>query len=267
MTKPKVLVLRTAGTNCDLETQYAFEKVGAEAERVHINRVLENKRSLHDYQIIVIPGGFTYGDDIAAGKIFANELHFSLQSNIEEFIKAGKLILGICNGFQVLVKSGLLPGLNSDAGAKEQLNNPVTFSFNDSNRFEDRWVYLKACSSKSPFVQKGDDIYIPAANAEGKFVAKDELTIKNLKKSDQVVYKYVNKDGEEDGYPWNPSGSMDNIAGICDSTGQIFGMMPHPERHIEPTHHPRWTREGLKSEGEGVKIFRNAVNYVKEKFG
>jgi len=265
MQKPKVLVLRTAGTNCDLETQYAFEKVGAEADRIHINRILEDKEVLKNYQIIVIPGGFTYGDDIAAGKIFANELYFNLKCEIENFINDGKLILGICNGFQVLVKSGLLPGAESEIGAKEAFMHKMTFAFNDSSRFEDRWVHLKACSGKSPFVNEGDDIYVPVANAEGKFVVKDEDTLKVLNESNQVVYKYVDKDGEPAGYPWNPSGSADNIAAICDTTGQVLGIMPHPERHIEPTQHPRWTREGLKDEGEGITIFRNAVNYVNDK--
>ncbi len=263
MIKPKVLVLRTAGTNCDLETQYAFEKAGADTDRVHINRVLENKESVHNYQIIVIPGGFSYGDDIAAGKIFANELYFSLKCTLEKFIKDGKLILGICNGFQVLVKSGLISGNDSGLVTNDPSNHEMSFSFNDSNRFEDRWVYLKACSGKSPFVKEGDDIYIPVANAEGKFVVKDDDTLDVLNESNQIVYRYVNESGDPEGYPWNPSGSVGNVAAVCDATGQIFGIMPHPERHIEPTHHPRWTREGLKAEGDGVTIFRNAVNYVK----
>ena len=269
MTKPKVLILRTAGTNCDLETQYAFEKVGSTVDRVHINRILEKKEVLHDYHIMVIPGGFTYGDDIAAGKIFANELSFGLNREIEKFINDGKLILGICNGLQVLAKAGLLPAFKRNNQSLPLLQQQdVTLAFNDSGKFEDRWVHLKACSGKTPFVNKDDDIYVPVANAEGKFVTRNSEILKKLNDSNQVVYKYVNKDRSNNcGYPWNPSGSVDDIAGICDSTGQVFGLMPHPERHIEPTHHPRWTREGLKHEGEGIVIFRNAVNYVKKHLG
>lgn len=266
MTKPNVLILRTAGTNCDFETQYAFEKAGAAVERIHINRIMEDKDRLYNYHIIAIPGGFTYGDDIAAGKIFANELYFSLKYNINKFINDGKLIIGICNGFQALVKAGLLPDLKVYSNPKHPFDLDATLTFNDSGRFEDRWVYLKACSNKSPFVNEGDNIYIPVANGEGKFIAKDEEVLRMLKESGQIVYRYVNKNGEIDGYPCNPSGSMDNIAGICDSTGRVFGMMPHPERHIRPTQHPRWTREGLKAEGEGIVIFRNAVNYIKKHF-
>ena len=266
MKKPKVLILRTAGTNCDFETQYAFEKAGAVADRIHINRILERKELVHDYHIIVIPGGFTYGDYIAAGKIFANELYFNLKCTIDKFIEDGKLIIGICNGFQVLVKAGFLPGINKDDPSKEPFDLDVTLMFNDSGKFEDRWVNLKACSNKSPFVNEGDDIYIPVANAEGKFVAKDDETLKLLRDSGQIVYKYVDNSNEICGYPGNPSGSIENIAGICDSTGRVFGMMPHPERHIDPTQHPRWTREGLKAEGDGVVVFKNAVNYIKSQW-
>ncbi|MGR3317674.1 MAG: phosphoribosylformylglycinamidine synthase I [Candidatus Anammoxibacter sp.] len=264
MPKPKVLILRTAGTNCDFETQYAFEKAGAVAERVHINRILENKASLHNYHIIAIPGGFTYGDDIAAGKIFANELYFNLKGEIDKFIDDGKLIIGICNGFQVLVKAGFLPSCKNGSQSAHPFDLDATLTFNDSGKFEDRWIYLKACSTKTPFVNEGDNIYIPVANAEGKFIPKDDDVLKNLNDSEQIVYRYVNKSGEADGYPCNPSGSIDNIAGICDSTGRVFGLMPHPERHIDPTHHPRWTREGLKEEGEGIVIFRNGVDYIKK---
>ncbi len=263
MIKPKVLILRTAGTNCDMETQYAFEKAGADADRTHINRVMENKALLKNYHIIAIPGGFTYGDDIAAGKIFANELYFSLKCEIDNFIKEGKLIIGICNGFQVLVKAGLLPAFERNGDAAGLRQTDATLTFNDSGKFEDRWVYLKACSGKTPFVTENDNIYIPVANGEGKFVTKDAGTLQKLEDSKQIIFKYVDKNGDETGYPWNPSGSMANIAGICDSTGQVFGLMPHPERHVEPTQHPAWTRDGLQDEGAGSVIFRNAVNYIK----
>lgn len=258
MITPKVLILRTAGTNCDYETRYAFEKAGAKVDAVHINVLLANKKLLEDYQILALPGGFTYGDDVSAGKILANQIKYNLEEDIKAFIQKKKLILGICNGFQTLTKAGLLPALNNH-------RQEATLTFNDSNKFEDRWVYLKICSSKSPFVDEGDilKMYLPVAHGEGKFVTKDETTLNKIMSNQQVVFKYINECGEEAGYPWNPGGSIQNIAGICDPTGQILGMMPHPERHVESTQHPRWTRNGLKEFGDGFLIFRNAVDYVK----
>ncbi|HHT9138311.1 MAG TPA: phosphoribosylformylglycinamidine synthase I [Candidatus Wunengus sp. YC60] len=261
MTTPKVLILRTAGTNCDYETQYAFEKAGAKVDAVHINILLANKKLLKDYQILALPGGFTYGDDVSAGKILANQIKYNLEEDIETFIHEKKLILGICNGFQVLTKAGLLPAINKH-------HQEATLTFNDSNKFEDRWVYLKICSNKSVFVKDGDipKMYLPIAHGEGKFVTQDESILNKITMNRQIVFKYVNEQGEEIGYPWNPNGSVQNIAGICDQTGQIMGMMPHPERHVEPTQHPRWTRNGLKEFGNGFLIFRNAVDYIKSNF-
>ena len=251
------LVLRTAGTNCDHETAYAFEKVGAAAERIHINRILEKPNLLSEFQILALPGGFSYGDDLGSGKILANELRFRLEAQLSRFIEDGKLIIGICNGFQVLVKAGFLPALD---GHEQE----ATLTFNDSNRFEDRWVYLRAETAKSVWVKEGQGCYLPVAHGEGKFIPRDDGLLQRLKDVGQVVFRYVGPDGENAGYPWNPNGSTDDIAGICDPTGRIFGLMPHPERHVEPTHHPRWTREGLQEEGDGVGIFRNAVEYVRQ---
>ena len=261
MTTPKVLILRTAGTNCDYETRYAFEKAGAKVDAVHINILLANKKLLEDYQILTLPGGFTYGDDVSAGKILANQIKYNLEEDITTFIREKKLILGICNGFQTLTKAGLLPAIDKQ-------HQEATLTFNDSNKFEDRWVYLKICSTKSIFVKDGEisKIYLPIAHGEGKFVTQDESILNKITINHQVVFKYVNEQGEETGYPWNPNGSIQNIAGICDPTGQILGMMPHPERHLEPTQHPRWTRNGLKEFGDGFLIFRNAVDYVKSNF-
>lgn len=274
MKKPEVLIIRAAGTNCDWETEYAFEKAGALVDRLHINRILEKKDIIHRYHIIAIPGGFSYGDDIAGGKVLANQLRFNLQEEINKFIEDGKLMLGICNGFQALVKSGLLPGLNrgdssltlrmtENKKAQNEIEQEATFTFNDSGKFEDRWVYLKLCSNKSVFVKEGEVLYLPVANAEGKFVVKDDAVLQKLIASEQIVFKYVDNEGNLAGYPFNPNGSVENIAGLCDLTGRILGMMPHPERHIEPTQHPRWTREGLKDEGDGIIIFRNAINFAK----
>jgi len=258
MTTPKVLILRTAGTNCDYETRYAFEKAGAKVDAVHINILLANKNLLKDYQILTLPGGFTYGDDVSAGKILSNQIKYNLEEDIKTFIHEKKLILGICNGFQALTKAGLLPAIDKQ-------HQEATLTFNDSNKFEDRWVYLKICSNKSIFVKDGEisKIYLPVAHGEGKFVTQDESILNKITMNHQIVFKYVNEQGEETGYPWNPNGAVRNIAGICDPTGQILGMMPHPERHAEPTQHPRWTRNGLREFGDGFLIFRNAVDYVK----
>ncbi|MDZ7264973.1 MAG: phosphoribosylformylglycinamidine synthase I [candidate division KSB1 bacterium] len=262
MTKAKTLVLRTAGSNCDLETVHAFQQVGSDVRLVHINQIIAGAVRLSDFQILAIPGGFTYGDDVSAGKILANEMKFKLKEQLTEFAAAGKLILGICNGFQVLVKAGLLPEVQLNSS--EQL---VTLTHNDSGKFEDRWVYLKATSKKCAFTNGIEKlVYFPVAHAEGKFVARDDATLSDLYKNDQIVFQYAAPTGELAGYPWNPNGSIDNIAGICDPSGHILGLMPHPERHFHPTHHPRWTREGLKPTADGVLIFRNAVTFIQQHF-
>ncbi|MCX5693328.1 MAG: phosphoribosylformylglycinamidine synthase I [Candidatus Omnitrophica bacterium] len=258
MKKPRIIVLRTAGTNCDNETASAFKMAGGEPELVHINELARDEKFLKNYQILAIPGGFTYGDDIASGKILANEIKYKLNEDLKNFINSGKLIIGICNGFQVLVKAGILPGLNS--GGME-----ATLSFNDSGSFIDKWVYLKK-DTKTPGHQdtrelcvwtKGlkETIYLPIAHGEGKFIPRDKEVLAQLRKNAQIVFKYAD----------NPNGSIDDIAGVCDTTGRILGMMPHPERHALGTQHPRWTREGLKEFGDGLAIFKNGVDYVKEK--
>jgi len=263
--KPKVLVLRAAGTNCDTETAFAFESVGAMADRVHVNRLKDKEMRLSDYHILVIPGGFTYGDDIASGKILANELRSALFEDVKRFIGAGKLILGICNGFQVLVKAGLLP----DTG-RGDFQIEATLTLNDSARFEDRWIYLRRTKDEGRGTKcvwtkdVKEIIYLPIAHGEGKFIPKDNKILEQLKKNGQIVFRYADEKGKASGYPWNPNGSVDDIAGVCDSTGRILGMMPHPERYIQPTQHPRWTREGLKGEGHGLALFRSGVEYARK---
>ena len=263
--KPRAIILRTAGTNCDYETRYALEKAGADVDLVHVNQLVKDKGLLSSYHIFVLPGGFTYGDDIAAGKVLANQLRHHLLDELTRFVDDGKLVIGICNGFQVLIKMGLLPGINgTQPSSTNEYRQEFTLTYNDSNKFEDRWVYLKSLSDKSVFIDKDCLLYVPIAHAEGKFVAGNGGELEALGKSGQIIFKYVDKDGNIANYPWNPNGSVDNIAGVCDSTGRVIGMMPHPERYIEPTQHPRWTREGLKAEGDGIAIFRNAVNYISE---
>jgi phosphoribosylformylglycinamidine synthase len=256
MAQARVLILRTAGTNCDWETQFAFEKAGARAERVHINRVVEEEKRLEDYQILAVPGGFSYGDDLGAGKVLANELLSRAKEHFASFAERDHLIIGICNGFQILVKMNLLPGFDGIEGEQA-----ATLTTNDSGRFEDRWVYLRPDSDKSPFIGKGEVFYLPVAHGEGKFVTRDEAALKKIRDNEQIVFRYVTKEGKKPAYPDNPNGSYDDIAGICDTTGRILGMMPHPERHITKEQHPRWTRGEAPAVPDGLKIIENAVKY------
>jgi phosphoribosylformylglycinamidine synthase len=257
MPNVKTMVLRTAGTNCDYETVFAFQLAGSQVDSVHVNRLMGEPRLLEAYQILAIPGGFSYGDDVAAGKILANQIVHHLAEPVARFVEAGGLVIGVCNGFQVLVKAGLLPGAIDGDG---QL---VTLTDNDSGKFEDRWTYLEATSTRCVWFKGPGRIEAPAAHAEGKFVCRDAQVLMKLKANDQIVFRYVTAEGGEAGYPANPNGSQAGIAGICDLTGRVLGLMPHPERHVHGTQHPRWTREGLKDEGDGLAVFRNAVAYVK----
>jgi phosphoribosylformylglycinamidine synthase len=258
---PKVCVLRAAGTNCDVETAFGFRKAGATVELVHINRFISKEKSLADYQILAIPGGFSYGDDIASGKIFANELRYKLNQDIKKFVRDGKLIIGICNGFQILAKSGFLPD-------NDELNQETSLIINDSGKFEDRWVYLKRYNSETSasrciWTNDLDEIiYLPVAHGEGKFVTKDSAVLEKLKQNHQIVFQYCDQYGNLAGYPDNPNGSQENIAGICDNTGRIFGLMPHPERHLDTLQHPRWMNAKNKKEGDGFAIFKNGVEYA-----
>jgi phosphoribosylformylglycinamidine synthase I len=252
MATPRVLILRAPGANCDAETQFAFEKAGATAERVHVNRLRESPSRLMDYQILAIPGGFTYGDDVAAGKILANQLSHFLGDALRRFRDEERLILGICNGFQVLLKAGLLILPDEDGPL-------ATLAFNDSGKFEDRWVTLHATPGRCPFLAGIDHLYLPVAHGEGRFLCRTEWELKGLFQAGQVVLRYANPKGGSADYPLNPNGSQGDVAGLCDATGRVLGLMPHPERHVLPTQHPRWTRQGLAEEGDGLALFRNAV--------
>jgi len=265
MPTPRVIILRAPGTNCDEETAYAFQRAGAKTELVHINRLLENPRLPAAFQILCLPGGFSYGDDIAAGRILANQIRHHLQDALREFKAAEKLILGICNGFQILVKSGLL--LDDVDGLP-----PATLTWNDSGKFEDRWVRLIADQDKCVFLRGIESMYLPIAHAEGKFVVGDAAALRQLESRGQLPLRYAGDaasrlDGSPPAdagvlpFPFNPNGSQGNVAGVCDPTGRVFGLMPHPERHIEHTHHPRWTRMASREQGEGLAIFQNAVHY------
>ncbi len=259
MAKPiRVLVLRAAGTNCDVETVHAWGLVGGRADRVHVNQVIERPSLLDDYQILTVPGGFSYGDDVGAGKILANQIAHHMAEELRGFVEAGKLVLGICNGFQVLVKAGLLPG-EINGGADRQ---PVTVTYNDSAKFEDRWVYLKASTDRCVFLRRGEMMALPVAHGEGKVVAKDAATLRTLIEGGFAAVTYVDREGKPGGYPVNPNGSEGDIGGLTDRTGRVFGLMPHPERHIHRTNHPEWTRRPADAEPDGLMIFRRAVEHL-----
>jgi len=254
MAKVKVLLLRAPGTNRDGDTAFAFERAGAAVTSAHVNELIRRECDLFDYQIFVIPGGFSYGDDIASGKVLANELKLKFGEDVLRFVDDGRLVLGICNGFQVLVKSGILPRVKKGQTPR------VTLTNNDSGRFECRWVYL-GINRKSPcvFTKGMEDMYIPVAHGEGKFSG-DLSAISNA----NVAVYYTDAQGNKGaGYPYNPNGSIKDIAGICDNSGRIFGLMPHPENHVVRTQHPRWTRERHDKHGNGMQIFHNAVSWIK----
>lgn len=261
MGKAKAIVLRAAGVNCDLETEHALELAGAAAQRIHINRIMEKPSCLADCQILVFPGGFSYGDDVAAGKILANQVIHHLREVLTRFIEDGKLVLGICNGFQVLIKTGFLPGLKEGNGLS------ATLTDNDSGKFEDRWVYLQPGTDRCVFLDPNRRIYLPIAHGEGKIVARDPAILEKLRQEGYVAFRYVDADGREGPFPINPNGSADSIAGLTDSTGRVLGLMPHPERFVRRTQHPHWTRlEKSDPAGDGLSIFNNAVKYVEEHF-
>jgi len=257
MSEPRVLVLRAPGTNCDIETAGAFERAGGAPDMLHLYRLFESPQTLHDYRILAIPGGFSYGDDVAAGAVVAAELRSKLLPDLERFVEGGGLILGICNGFQILVKAGLLPALGG-LGSRGDL----TLGWNDSGRYEDRWVTLRVESDKSPFFRKGDLIDCPVAHAEGKVVVRDPSVVDRLREAGQIVVTYEAADGGEAAYPENPNGSIAGIAGVCDPTGRVMGLMPHPERNVDGTHHPRWTRDGIEVGGAGLRVFEDAVKHA-----
>ncbi|MDR0362576.1 MAG: phosphoribosylformylglycinamidine synthase I [Planctomycetota bacterium] len=260
MTKPRALVVRAAGTNCDQETKYAFELAGADTELAHVNWLATSSDPFANCQILALPGGFTYGDDVGAGKVLAVELAHSLGERLEQFIHGGGLVIGICNGFQTLVKTGLLP----DAKMRGPAERMLTLAHNDSGKFEARWVRLRAPHNvKCVFAEPDEELELPVANGEGKLVARNPEALRRLVENGQVAYRYASPRGDVPVYPEDPNGSLDNIAGISDRSGRVFGLMPHPERYVSFFQHPRWTRNKRvdRREGLGLRIFRRAVRY------
>lgn len=256
----QVLVLTGFGINCERETAHAFQKAGGEPLFVHLNDLIEKPDYLDKSKIFAIPGGFSFGDDIASGKILANRIRYRLEKPIQKFIQDGKLIIGICNGFQVMVKMGILPLFN------HEFKQCVTLTNNNSGRFEDRWVHLKI-NTVSPCVWTKDieQIDLPVRHGEGKFITKDAAILSQLKTNQQIVLQYGKQNNSlaNGEYPANPNGSIEDIAGICDPSGRIFGLMPHPEGFWDAKLHPLWNRLELEGPGSGLKIFENGVSFAK----
>lgn len=265
MPSPRVLVLRAPGTNCDEETAYAFERAGATTERVHVNRLIENPTLKDRYQILCLPGGFSYGDDIAAGRILATRMVKHLAELLDTFVHGAgdRLVLGICNGMQVLMRLGVL---TEDVAAADG-QQPATLTWNNHGRFEDRWVDLATDGSQCVFLRNIEHMYLPMAHAEGKFVARSEAVLNELRSAGRLCLRYARDasgpvEDERLEFPANPNGADANVAGVCDATGRVFGLMPHPERHIDPTQHPYWTRRKEQpAAGDGLAMFENAVSW------
>jgi phosphoribosylformylglycinamidine synthase I len=270
--KPQALVLYGYGLNCDWETQFALNKAGAEAVRVHTSDLLADPAMLWDYHLLAVPGGFSWGDEHGAGVILALRLKLALGQALQEFVQAGRLVIAICNGFQILVNLGLLPNLPGRAG--ERL---VALIPNDCGNFRDAWVHLKVNPDSPCVFTKGLDLFeLPVRHGEGKFYA-DPGVLSTLQQNGQIALQYALPTGVlADGrFPENPNGSALDIAGICDATGLVLGLMPHPEAHITPFQHPAWThdketyrRQGLPYPEEGragLAIFQNAVQYLSDR--
>lgn len=320
----KALILRAAGINCDLEAQHAWELAGAKAERVHVRRVIERPQLLGEYKILMIPGGFSYGDDIAAGRILAAQLKRYLIDEVRGFVASGRLVLGVCNGFQVLVNAGLLPFADDCAlprpaaevgaeagiiaksaapsdpgtslvggtaalagtavarGLSSNSQRTCTISYNDPPGFQDRWVNLRATTKDCAFLEPGREYEMPIAHGEGRVLFSSEQALQRVLAAGLNALTYVAPPpyaGVTPGAPANPNGSMADIAGLCDPTGRILGLMPHPERFVSWTQHPCWTSDrarleeanaasfagassGIDGTGDGIALFRRAVAYL-----
>ncbi len=266
----RVCVIRIEGTNCEDEMANAFNMVGAKAEKVHLKQLIgqapaDMRRSLEDYDVLAFPGGFSAGDYVRAGAIFGARIKSSIGSDVRRFVESGKPVLGVCNGFQILVEMGLLPAI------EETMSEQPTAALytNDSGRFECRPTVLRNDNrGKCVFtscVPEGKLLTIPSAHAEGKLMSMDPDFVDKLVDNDQVVFRYVCPDGSDAEYPWNPNGSPSDIAGICNPAGNVFGMMPHPERVMTRFTHPDWTKGYDTEDGDGKVIFESVMKYL-EKF-
>jgi phosphoribosylformylglycinamidine synthase len=262
MSTPRVLILRAPGINRDADAGQAISLAGGTPDFVHVNRLADGSVRLADYAMLVIPGGFSYGDHLGAGRLLAVDLAHRLADELRAFVAAGRPVIGICNGFQVLVKAGVLPGWGQET---EQPPIAVTLTDNASAQFECRWVHLSADPASPSIFTKGIDqpIEVPVAHGEGRIAVGRANDLDALETQRLIALRYV---AAENGaaYPANPNGSPHGIAGICNPQGNVLGLMPHPENAVRPHQHPRWTREPRRSEGDGLVIFRNAVNYARQ---
>jgi phosphoribosylformylglycinamidine synthase len=261
-TPPRVLILHATGTNRDREAALACEVAGGQPEIVHVNQLLSGERRLLDYHMLVLPGGFSYGDDLGAGTLWALDLQHRLGADVTRFVESGRPVLGICNGFQVLVKAGLLPGLHSGSGAADGQQG-VTLAPNASSHFECRWVYLQPHADSPCLFTQGleEPVYCPVAHGEGRLVAASEATLHTLRENRLIALTYVQGDGSPADYPANPNGSLLGIAGLCNPAGNVLGLMPHPEDHIFNWQHPRWQRG--ERQMTGLRLFTNGLKSVK----
>ncbi|MDD3117733.1 MAG: phosphoribosylformylglycinamidine synthase I [Victivallales bacterium] len=260
--KVKVLIITGFGLNCEKETTAAFAGNGATAEQVHLNDLLAGKRRLEEFHILAFIGGFSFGDHLGSGTVFANRVRYNLREQLEKFVADGKLVIGICNGFQTLTRLGLVPALNG-----KYFHQEAALAHNDCGVFRDDWIYLKADpASPCVFTRGLELIRLPIRHGEGKFVAEPEV-MAQIEAGHQVVFRYAHADGSvADDFPANPNGSLNAVAGICDPTGRIFGLMPHPEAFLSPYNAPDWTTQKIKGtlpeQGDGNAIFANAVAYA-----
>lgn len=271
--RPRVLIFHADGTNRDLEAAHAFELAGAEPDIVPLNDLRASARSWSDYQILALPGGFSYGDTLGAGRLFALDLRVYFAGEVGAFISAGKPVIGICNGFQALIRVGVLPGLGQTRLPEGQGSamRDATLTFNAAGRFECRWVTLKPQSQTCLWTRGLDLVECPVAHGEGNFVLREPALLDTLRANDQVALVYATPEGEPAAgiYPLNPNGSIADIAGICNPQGNVLGLMPHPEDHVHPYHHPRWSRrhsfaEEHGSDRMGLRIFQNGVQYASQ---
>ncbi|MHC4813283.1 MAG: phosphoribosylformylglycinamidine synthase subunit PurQ [Planctomycetota bacterium] len=255
MSTPRVLVLRAPGINCERETFHAFQRAGALPEYVHIKKLAQEPALLDRFQILMVPGGFAYGDDIAAGRVLANEMRRKLGERLTRFVDRGGLCLGICNGFQILVKLGLLPRIGGG-----ELRQEVTVTYNLSSHYECRWTTLRTVPNRCVFLADGLTLRFPAAHAEGYLMTRDEEQATLLREEGYQAFVYVDEQGEPTTtYPHNPNGSPHGIAGLTDVTGRVLGLMPHPDRAYLPHHMPGWRRDRLLDKGDGMVIFEAMV--------
>ncbi len=262
----KVLVITGFGLNCERETSVAFQQAGATAEMVHLNDVIAGRRKLEEFHVLALIGGFSFGDHLGAGTVFANRLKHRLAEDLRRFVEDGRIIIGICNGFQTLTRLGLAPCVNDELFVPE-----VALAQNQQGTFRDDWVTVKTNPHcPCPFLNGIERLPVPVRHAEGRFVARDEAVLQKLEANNHVAMRYVDPEDDQPAgeLPANPNGSVNAIAAVCDSTGRRLGLMPHPEAHLTPYNHPHWERsriaEFLPDHGAGQVLFNNIVHFAAE---